>query len=92
MLSSKDQANGIIKQAYKKIIAIDKSNKIIVLSVIFAFILVVGLTRLNDNSNNENVVFATTQDNTQTQPNIDAISIQNYSPYNSNRKISPNKD
>ncbi len=54
---------------------LDKGNKAIALSGIFVFILTVALTSLNHNSRDDIIAFATTLNNTQTQPNIDAKSI-----------------
>ena len=65
----------ITKQMYKKIMTLDKGNKAIALSGIFVFILTVALTSLNHNSSDDIIAFATTLNNTQTQPNIDAKSI-----------------
>ena len=53
----------------------DMINKPIALSGIFVFILTVALTSLNYNSTDDINAFATTLNNTQTQPNIDAKSI-----------------
>ena len=53
----------------------DKRNKTIALAGIFVFILTVALTNLNYNSSDDIIAFATTLNNTQTQPNIDAKSI-----------------
>ena len=52
-----------------------EGNKPIALSGIFVFILTVALTSLNYNSTDDINAFATTLNNTQTQPNIDAKSI-----------------
>ena len=60
---------------HKKIMTLDKGNKAIALSGIFVFILIVALTSLNHNSRDDIIAFATTLNNTQTQPNIDAKSI-----------------
>ncbi len=65
----------LTNQMYKKIMTFDKKNKTIALSGIFVFILTVALTSLNHNSSDDIVAFATTLNNTQTQPNIDAKSI-----------------
>jgi hypothetical protein len=53
----------------------DMINKPIALSGIFVFILTVALTSLNHDSTDDINAFATTLNNTQTQPNIDAKSI-----------------
>ena len=53
----------------------DKKNKTITLAGIFVFILTVALTSLNYNSSDDIIAFATSLNNTQTQPNIDAKSI-----------------
>ena len=52
-----------------------EGNKPIALSGIFVFILTVALTSLNYDSTDDINAFATTLNNTQTQPNIDAKSI-----------------
>ncbi len=65
----------LTKQMYKKIMTFDKRNKTISLAGIFVFILTVALTNLNYNSSDDIIAFATTLNNTQTQPNIDAKSI-----------------
>jgi len=65
----------LAKQMYKKIITLDKGNKTIVLSGIFVFILTLALISSNYHINNDFIAFATTLNNTQTQPNINAKSI-----------------
>ena len=60
---------------YKKIITLDKGNKTVVLSGIFVFILTLALISSNYHINNDIIAFATTLNNTQTQPNINAKSI-----------------
>ena len=60
---------------YKKIMTFDKKNKTITLAGIIVFILTVTLTSLNYNYSDDIIAFATTLNNTQTQPNIDAKSI-----------------
>ena len=54
---------------------LDKGNKMIALSGIFVFFLTVTLASLNYNSSDDIIAFATTLNNTQTQPNINAKSI-----------------
>lgn len=65
----------LAKQMYKKIITLDKGNKTIVLSGIFVFILTLALISSSYHINNDFIAFATTLNNTQTQPNINAKSI-----------------
>jgi hypothetical protein len=63
------------KQMYNRIMTLNEGNKTIALAGIFVFILTVALTSLNYNSTDDINAFATTVNNTQTQPNIDAKSI-----------------
>jgi len=70
-----DFTDVLTKQMYKKIITLDKGNKTIVLSGIFVFILTLALISSNYHINNDFIAFATTLNNTQTQPNINAKSI-----------------
>ena len=65
----------LTNQMYKKIMTFEKKNKTITLAGIFVFILTVALTSLNYNSSDDIIAFATSLNNTQTQPNIDAKSI-----------------
>jgi plastocyanin len=63
------------KQMYKKTMTLVEGNKTIALFGIFVFILIVALTSLDYDSTYDINAFATTLNNTQTQPNIDAKSI-----------------
>src|ERR1044072_8174941 len=65
----------LTKQMYKKIMTLDKENKMIALSAISVFFLTVTLISLDYNSSDDINAFATTINNTQTQPNINAKSI-----------------
>ena len=75
MLDVYYNAHYLSKQMYKKIMTLVEGNKPIALSGIFIFILTVALTSLNYDSTDDINAFATTLNNTQTQPNIDAKSI-----------------
>ena len=75
MLDGYYNTHYLSEQMYKRIMTLNEGNKTIALAGIFVFILTVALTSLNYNSTDDINAFATTLNNTQTQPNIDAKSI-----------------